>query len=62
MSETFQTVYQCSACEVAFSGDHENKQHFKSELHRYNLKRKHINLPAITAAQFEQRTYDAIQL
>lgn len=54
MSETFIT-YNCSACQTTFATDLLNKQHFKSELHRYNLKRRLINLPSVSAAQFEQQ-------
>jgi len=40
---------------MVFDSDAFNKEHFKSEYHRYNLKRKLINLPAVTSLQYESR-------
>lgn len=51
------SAFSCSTCLLVFESDTLNKDHFKSEYHRYNLKRKLINLPSVTMPQYEARTH-----
>lgn len=51
MSSTF----TCITCRVAFKDADIQRQHYKSDWHRYNLKRKVAELPAVTAEEFAQR-------
>ena len=34
----------CAACHIEYNTDKEYKIHYKSEFHRYNIKRKMIDL------------------
>ena len=42
----------CATCRVAFDSDPARNAHFKSDLHRYNLKRKVAGLAPITEEAF----------
>lgn len=54
MSETLQ-AYNCSTCSLSFSSDVRYKEHYKSDFHRYNLKRQLISLPSVSVEQYEKR-------
>ncbi|XP_050264779.1 cytoplasmic 60S subunit biogenesis factor REI1 homolog 1 isoform X3 [Quercus robur] len=45
----------CNACNKEFNDDTEQKLHYKSEWHRYNLKRKVAGVPGVTEALFVAR-------
>uniref|UniRef100_A0A7N0U956 C2H2-type domain-containing protein n=1 Tax=Kalanchoe fedtschenkoi TaxID=63787 RepID=A0A7N0U956_KALFE len=45
----------CNACNKEFDGDAEQKLHYKSEWHRYNLQRKIAGVPGVTEALFSAR-------
>ncbi|EXB94240.1 Zinc finger protein [Morus notabilis] len=45
----------CNACNKEFTDDSELKLHYKSEWHRYNLKRKVADVPGVTEALFLTR-------
>ncbi|KFK32629.1 hypothetical protein AALP_AA6G268300 [Arabis alpina] len=45
----------CNSCNKEFEDDAEQKFHYKSEWHRYNLKRKIAGVPGVTEALFEAR-------
>lgn len=45
----------CNACNKEFQDDSEQKLHYKSEWHRYNLKRKVAGVPGVTEALFSAR-------
>ncbi|GMN39823.1 hypothetical protein TIFTF001_009050 [Ficus carica] len=45
----------CNACNKEFTDDSELKLHYKSEWHRYNLKRKVAGVPGVTEALFLTR-------
>lgn len=49
------SLYTCITCSVAFRNPDIQRQHYKTDWHRYNLKRKVAELPAITAEDFEQK-------
>ena len=42
----------CVSCEITFDTEQQHKQHYKSEVHRYNLKRKMVNLPPVSEERF----------
>ncbi|XP_031481903.1 cytoplasmic 60S subunit biogenesis factor REI1 homolog 1 isoform X2 [Nymphaea colorata] len=48
-------VYTCNACNSEFQTDEQQKLHYKSEWHRYNLKRKVAGVPGVTEALFQAR-------
>ncbi|XP_058067977.1 cytoplasmic 60S subunit biogenesis factor REI1 homolog 1-like [Magnolia sinica] len=45
----------CNSCNSEFSDEYEQKLHYKSEWHRYNLKRKVAGVPGVTEALFLAR-------
>ena len=42
-----ETNYTCVNCQTQFHNEEQYKLHYKSEHHRYNVKRKLINLPPL---------------
>ncbi|XP_072179868.1 cytoplasmic 60S subunit biogenesis factor ZNF622-like [Diadema setosum] len=48
-------TFTCISCRVAFASADLQRAHYKSDWHRYNLKRKVAELPPVTAAEFKQR-------
>ncbi|GAV06081.1 hypothetical protein RvY_16116 [Ramazzottius varieornatus] len=55
------STYSCGACRVKFSEQAHFQAHFKSDWHRYNLKRKVAELPPISVESFGEilKTYQA---
>ncbi|KAF8786994.1 Cytoplasmic 60S subunit biogenesis factor like protein [Argiope bruennichi] len=45
----------CLSCNVVFSVPELHQEHYKSDWHRYNLKRRLAELPSITKEEFEKR-------
>ncbi|OQR88176.1 hypothetical protein ACHHYP_07285 [Achlya hypogyna] len=45
----------CTACREEFATYELQKEHFKLDWHRYNLKRKVVGLPPVTLLQFQAR-------
>lgn len=45
----------CMTCRVGFRDADLQRDHYKSEWHRYNLKRKIVSLPPVTAENFAER-------
>ncbi|KAG0163388.1 hypothetical protein DFQ28_011754 [Apophysomyces sp. BC1034] len=48
--------YTCISCQVAFDSAESQRIHYRSDWHRYNLKRKVADLPPVKADQFQQKT------
>jgi len=48
-------LFTCLACQVAFRTPEHQRNHYQTDWHRYNLKRKVADLPAIAAEQFAQK-------
>ncbi|XP_062260723.1 cytoplasmic 60S subunit biogenesis factor ZNF622 [Platichthys flesus] len=47
--------YTCISCRVAFSDGEVQRAHYKTDWHRYNLKRKVADMPPVTAENFQER-------
>ncbi|XP_053570578.1 cytoplasmic 60S subunit biogenesis factor ZNF622 [Bombina bombina] len=47
--------YTCITCRVAFADPDIQRAHYKTDWHRYNLKRKVADMPAVTAENFQER-------
>ncbi|XP_054616575.1 cytoplasmic 60S subunit biogenesis factor ZNF622 [Dunckerocampus dactyliophorus] len=47
--------YTCISCRVAFADGDVQRAHYKSDWHRYNLKRKVADMPPVTAENFQER-------
>ncbi|KAI9277207.1 C2H2 type zinc-finger-domain-containing protein [Phascolomyces articulosus] len=48
-------LYTCLACQVAFESAEGQRTHYRSDWHRYNLKRKVADLPPVSNDQFQQK-------
>ncbi|KAG0359310.1 hypothetical protein BGZ54_010012 [Gamsiella multidivaricata] len=49
------SLFTCLACHVAFKTADIQREHYRSDWHRYNLKRKMVELPPVTAEMFTQK-------
>ncbi|KAM8966375.1 cytoplasmic 60S subunit biogenesis factor ZNF622 isoform 2-T2 [Pelodytes ibericus] len=49
------SLYTCITCRVAFADPDIQRAHYKTDWHRYNLKRKVADMPAVTAENFQER-------
>ena len=47
--------FTCISCRVAFAEAELQRAHYKTDWHRYNLKRKVAELPPVTAENFTER-------
>jgi pre-60S factor REI1 len=47
--------YTCIACRLSFSDGDGQKEHYRGDWHRYNLKRKAAGLPCVTQEAFAKR-------
>ncbi|XP_054480453.1 cytoplasmic 60S subunit biogenesis factor ZNF622 [Anoplopoma fimbria] len=47
--------YTCISCRVAFADGEVQRAHYKTDWHRYNLKRKVADMPPVTAENFQDR-------
>ncbi|KAM3928663.1 cytoplasmic 60S subunit biogenesis factor ZNF622 [Leptodactylus fuscus] len=47
--------YTCITCRVAFADPDMQRAHYKTDWHRYNLKRKVADMPPVTAENFQER-------
>lgn len=55
ISESGTPLFTCMSCAVAFMGAVEQRDHYRSELHRYNMKRRVANLPPVKADIFNAK-------
>ncbi|KAF9415436.1 hypothetical protein BGZ94_000087 [Podila epigama] len=49
------SLFTCLACHVAFHTADIQREHYRSDWHRYNLKRKMVELPPVSAEMFSQK-------
>jgi pre-60S factor REI1 len=50
--------FTCISCHVAFKEAAVQREHYKTDWHRYNLKRKVADLPPVTAEAFQERVLE----
>ncbi|KAL7422134.1 pre-60S factor rei1 [Cryptotrichosporon argae] len=48
-------VFTCISCRVAFEQAEEQRSHFATDWHRYNMKRRVASLPPVSAATFNEK-------
>jgi len=53
--------YTCSTCKTIFSNTEAQREHYKQEWHKYNLKRKIAELPPLTSAEYTEKISKQIQ-
>ena len=51
-TETVSMKFKCSSCEAGFNTANDHREHFRSDWHRFNLKRKNKGLPVISESEF----------
>jgi len=51
-------LYTCLSCTIAFLTSEEQREHYRSEHHRYNMKRRVASLPPVSLAVFNQKVVD----
>ncbi|KAH3721520.1 hypothetical protein DPMN_064449, partial [Dreissena polymorpha] len=49
------SMFTCIACRVVFAESSTQRAHYKTDWHRYNLKRKVADLPPVSADNFKQK-------
>ena len=52
---------RCPTCAQNFPSTEAHKEHYRSEFHRYNLKRKMVKLSPITEEQFKEKRVETQQ-
>lgn len=50
--------FTCISCHVAFKEAQVQREHYKTDWHRYNLKRKVVDLPPVSAEAFQERVLE----
>lgn len=55
MTSPYQGALTCVTCQIVFETGETHRIHYKTDWHRYNLKRKIINLPPVDRPTFEHR-------
>ncbi|PAV18655.1 C2H2 type zinc-finger [Pyrrhoderma noxium] len=56
-----QSLFTCLSCSIAFTTGEEQRQHYRSDHHRYNMKRRVANLPPVSATVFNQKVLERRQ-
>ncbi|XP_029641653.1 zinc finger protein 622 [Octopus sinensis] len=51
-------LFTCISCRVVFANSELQKAHYRTDWHRYNLKRKVADLPPVTAVDFQHRVLE----
>lgn len=51
--------FTCLNCDARFASAEIQREHYKTDWHRYNLKRRVAQLPPVTAEEFQQRVLSA---
>ncbi|KAH8235488.1 hypothetical protein KR032_001402 [Drosophila birchii] len=51
--------FTCLNCDARFASADIQREHYKTDWHRYNLKRRVAQLPPVTAEEFQQRVLSA---
>lgn len=51
-------VFTCITCRVSFADSEIQRKHYKTDWHRYNLKRKVAEMPPVTAEVFQQKVIE----
>jgi len=56
-----QSLFTCLSCSIAFPSAEEQRIHYKTDYHRYNMKRRVASLPPVSAATFNQKVLERRQ-
>ncbi|KAG7090838.1 hypothetical protein E1B28_009920 [Marasmius oreades] len=53
-----QVLFTCISCTIAFFSAEEQRVHYRSDHHRYNMKRRVAGLPPVSAATFNEKVLE----
>ncbi|KAL5528413.1 REI1 [Sanghuangporus sanghuang] len=56
-----QPLFTCLSCSIAFPSAEDQRLHYRSDHHRYNMKRRVANLPPVSATVFNQKVLERRQ-
>ncbi|KAI0633386.1 C2H2 type zinc-finger-domain-containing protein [Trametes polyzona] len=56
--EAHSGLYTCLSCTIAFHTAQDQREHYRSDHHRYNMKRRVAGLPPVSAALFNQKVLE----
>ncbi|TDL24214.1 hypothetical protein BD410DRAFT_745544 [Rickenella mellea] len=56
-----QSLYTCLSCSIAFTSPDDQRVHYRSDHHRYNMKRRVASLPPVSVTVFNQKVLDKRQ-
>ncbi|TXT13459.1 hypothetical protein VHUM_00826 [Vanrija humicola] len=51
-------MFTCISCRIAFETAEEQRSHFGTDWHRYNMKRRVANLPPVSASAFNEKVIE----
>jgi pre-60S factor REI1 len=51
-------MFTCISCKIAFATAEEQRSHFGTDWHRYNMKRRVANLPPVSAPVFNEKVIE----
>ncbi|KAH8985988.1 C2H2 type zinc-finger-domain-containing protein [Lactarius hatsudake] len=54
-------LFTCLSCSIAFLTAEEQREHYRSDHHRYNMRRRVASLPPVSAALFNQKVLERRQ-
>ncbi|KIJ67668.1 hypothetical protein HYDPIDRAFT_25147 [Hydnomerulius pinastri MD-312] len=54
-------LFTCLSCSIAFTSAEDQRVHYRSDHHRYNMKRRVASLPPVSAAVFNQKVLERRQ-
>ncbi|KAG8761059.1 hypothetical protein FRC14_007840 [Serendipita sp. 396] len=52
------SMFTCLSCSIAFSSADDQRGHYRSDHHRYNMKRRVASLPPVSVAMFNQKVLE----
>ncbi len=55
MTADGQPLFTCLSCAIAFLNPEDQRAHYRSDLHRYNMKRRVADLPPVKAEAFNRK-------
>ncbi|KAI0769307.1 C2H2 type zinc-finger-domain-containing protein [Trametes elegans] len=56
--EAHSGLYTCLSCTIAFHTAQDQREHYRSDHHRYNMKRRVAGLPPVSATLFNQKVLE----
>ncbi|ESK92937.1 zinc finger protein 622-like protein [Moniliophthora roreri MCA 2997] len=57
-NQSQQHLFTCISCSIAFFSAEEQRAHYRSDHHRYNMKRRVAGLPPVSAATFNEKVLE----